>query len=33
MTERDQAPYEAPKADEIQTDLPVASAPGLITEE
>ena len=28
MTENDQTPYEAPKVDEIQTDLPMATAAG-----
>lgn len=32
MTEKDES-YEVPKAEEIQTDLPVASTPGLITDE
>lgn len=27
MTENDHAPYEAPQAEEIQTDLPAATAP------
>lgn len=29
MSEKDQAPYEAPQAEEIQTDLPVGSSPGV----
>ena len=28
MNENEQAPYEAPKAEEIQTDQPLATAPG-----
>jgi hypothetical protein len=28
MTEKDQGPYEAPKAEEIETDLPMATTPG-----
>ena len=31
MNENEQAPYEAPKAEEIQTDQPLATAPGTST--
>jgi hypothetical protein len=32
MNEKDPAPYEAPHAEEIQTDLPLATSAGLPTE-
>ena len=32
MPEKNQAPYEAPQAEEIQTDLPVATAAGSVTQ-
>jgi hypothetical protein len=28
MSDHSEAPYDPPKADEIQTDLPLATAPG-----